>query len=273
MGTTTAAAAWSLLPSIIPLREKIGNYDPSARRSPTMQIIPLREKIGNYDCVSTRNGRGQIIPLQEKIGNYDDELHAQPNREIIPLREKIGNYDTSACRPMASSIIPLREKIGNYDILSLPPSAAWIIPLREKIGNYDLICSSITGTRIIPLREKIGNYDLCYWTSPASWKAFWRRARTVSSRNYGVWNWSLKSYRWTDKIPRQNGRPRRFLHAGVRRFLLTLTKLPVLSTPAAMSANLKCSIGIIKADLIFPCYFLSFACGDGVLWYNYFVRL
>ena len=91
--------------------------------------------------------------------------------------------------------------------------------------------------------------------------------------NYGVWNWSLKSYRWTDKIPRQNGRPRRFLHAGVRRFLLTLTKLSVLSTPAAMSANLKCSIGIIKADLIFPCYFLSFACGVGVLWYNYFVRL
>ena len=52
-----------------------------------------------------------------------------------------------------------------------------------------------------------------------------------------------------------------------------ITKLSVLSTPAAMSANLKCSIGIIKADLIFPCYFLSFACGVGVLWYNYFVRL
>ena len=214
-----------------------------------------------------------IIPLREKTGNYDGGSGMSQSVKIIPLREKTGNYDVRRCLVTHTQIIPLREKTGNYDEFLPIAAPRKIIPLREKTGNYDLLPSNAAGFQIIPLREKIGNYDLCYWTSPASWKAFWRRARTVSSRNYGVWNWSLKSYRWTDKIPRQNGRPRRFLHAGVRRFLLTLTKLSVLSTPAAMSANLKCSIGIIKADLIFPCYFLSFACGVGVLWYNYFVRL
>ena len=236
-------------------------------------IIPLREKTGNYDANGAVLNLTWIIPLREKTGNYDVVIGQLSSVTIIPLREKAGNYDLRNSAWALLVIIPLREKTGNYDDEKEILALGMIIPLREKTGNYDPKCRLLMILRIIPLREKIGNYDLCYWTSPASWKAFWRRARTVSSRNYGVWNWSLKSYRWTDKIPRQNGRPRRFLHAGVRRFLLTLTKLSVLSTPAAMSANLKCSIGIIKADLIFPCYFLSFACGVGVLWYNYFVRL
>ena len=34
---------------IIPLREKIGNYDDSVLVKQERLIIPLREKIGNYD--------------------------------------------------------------------------------------------------------------------------------------------------------------------------------------------------------------------------------
>ena len=36
-----------------------------------MEIIPLREKIGNYDHISTFSISRIIIPLREKIGNYD----------------------------------------------------------------------------------------------------------------------------------------------------------------------------------------------------------
>ena len=35
---------------IIPLREKIGNYDRESARDVCLGIIPLREKIGNYDA-------------------------------------------------------------------------------------------------------------------------------------------------------------------------------------------------------------------------------
>ncbi len=34
---------------IIPLREKIGNYDQNGGSIMLVMIIPLREKIGNYD--------------------------------------------------------------------------------------------------------------------------------------------------------------------------------------------------------------------------------
>ena len=34
-------------------------------------IIPLREKIGNYDSWSFMPSEWFIIPLREKIGNYD----------------------------------------------------------------------------------------------------------------------------------------------------------------------------------------------------------
>ena len=36
---------------IIPLREKIGNYDTFAFAIASFLIIPLREKIGNYDLI------------------------------------------------------------------------------------------------------------------------------------------------------------------------------------------------------------------------------
>ena len=34
-------------------------------------IIPLREKIGNYDEIGVLHSNRDIIPLREKIGNYD----------------------------------------------------------------------------------------------------------------------------------------------------------------------------------------------------------
>ena len=37
-------------------------------------IIPLREKIGNYDNATNANVKYFIIPLREKIGNYDNML-------------------------------------------------------------------------------------------------------------------------------------------------------------------------------------------------------
>ena len=37
-------------------------------------IIPLREKIGNYDRISLKMSELIIIPLREKIGNYDKSI-------------------------------------------------------------------------------------------------------------------------------------------------------------------------------------------------------
>ena len=36
-----------------------------------VRIIPLREKIGNYDVIFSGIDEPVIIPLREKIGNYD----------------------------------------------------------------------------------------------------------------------------------------------------------------------------------------------------------
>ena len=60
---------------------------------PEYTIIPLREKIGNYDGVTSRSVKPTIIPLREKIGNYDWSRLTVSTTTIIPLREKIGNYD------------------------------------------------------------------------------------------------------------------------------------------------------------------------------------
>ncbi len=68
-------------------------------------IIPLREKIGNYDGLSRLVGIFKIIPLREKIGNYDPKFIAICAVAIIPLREKIGNYDIKRYR---------KEAIKNY---------------------------------------------------------------------------------------------------------------------------------------------------------------
>ena len=59
---------------IIPLREKIGNYDMNRHMFMPEIIIPLREKIGNYDSVPPFLVGRFIIPLREKIGNYDNML-------------------------------------------------------------------------------------------------------------------------------------------------------------------------------------------------------
>ena len=41
--------------AVIPLREKMGNYDGEAARDPFQPVIPLREKMGNNDNVSAPN--------------------------------------------------------------------------------------------------------------------------------------------------------------------------------------------------------------------------
>ena len=58
-------------------------------------IIPLREKIGNYDNLHSPVADTVIIPLREKIGNYDGGQLLCTTFLIIPLREKIGNYDSA----------------------------------------------------------------------------------------------------------------------------------------------------------------------------------
>ena len=72
--------------SIIPLREKTGNYDFNPRRQDRADIIPLREKTGNYDALMALSAIITIIPLREKTGNYDE----------IPLRSPTAqNYTTT----------------------------------------------------------------------------------------------------------------------------------------------------------------------------------
>ena len=71
---------------IIPLREKIGNYDSCNSLEMVFTIIPLREKIGNYDGLSRLVGIFKIIPLREKIGNYDIKRYR---------KEAIKNYTTT----------------------------------------------------------------------------------------------------------------------------------------------------------------------------------
>ena len=73
MGTTTFHASDDWQVEIIPLREKIGNYDPKFIAFCTAAIIPLREKIGNYDFLLVKLVGAIIIPLREKIGNYDSQ--------------------------------------------------------------------------------------------------------------------------------------------------------------------------------------------------------
>ena len=161
-----------------------------------------------------------IIPLREKTGNYDPCLGKVLRDGIIPLREKTGNYDILSKILFPLMIIPLREKTGNYDVVIGQLSSVTIIPLREKTGNYDPKCRLLMILRIIPLREKIGNYDLCYWTSPASWKAFWRRARTVSSRKLRrlelefeklQMDWQNTAPKWEAKTLPPRGRPEVFI--------------------------------------------------------------
>ena len=81
----------------------------------TVSIIPLREKTGNYDLRPSTMHRMTIIPLREKTGNYDCDVRRKSYAQIIPLREKTGNYDIMAEFDMRVNIIPLREKTGNYD--------------------------------------------------------------------------------------------------------------------------------------------------------------
>ena len=49
-------------------------------------IIPLREKIGNYDSCNSLEMVFTIIPLREKIGNYDIKRYR---------KEAIKNYTTT----------------------------------------------------------------------------------------------------------------------------------------------------------------------------------
>ena len=122
---------------IIPLREKIGNYDAAARRPDVATIIPLREKIGNYDHLADFLLLFEIIPLREKIGNYDRASRAIPGRLIIPLREKIGNYDTqSRTQLCAANYTTTRENWELRLALDLPLRRRYYTTTRE-IGNYD----------------------------------------------------------------------------------------------------------------------------------------
>ena len=75
-----------LAPLIIPLREKIGNYDSCNSLEMVFTIIPLREKIGNYDYILRLYKGFFIIPLREKIGNYDRRRSVSVQGQIMPLK-------------------------------------------------------------------------------------------------------------------------------------------------------------------------------------------
>ena len=160
LGTTTSKfRAWSKC-QIIPLREKIGNYDYVITRVKGWAIIPLREKIGNYDPVrdmviyhanytTTRENwelrpffTVSLSPFYYTTTRENWELRQSFHlpfllRRLYHYERKLGTTTCSAQARSAFAIIPLREKIGNYDSRVYLDSGYLIIPLREKIGNYD----------------------------------------------------------------------------------------------------------------------------------------
>ena len=62
-------------------------------RGISVAVIPLREKMGNYDMSQEQFNQLAVIPLREKMGNYDPEPRETARPFVIPLREKMGNYD------------------------------------------------------------------------------------------------------------------------------------------------------------------------------------
>ena len=62
-------------------------------RGISVTVIPLREKMGNYDLLLPSEELLRVIPLREKMGNYDPFSQSRSLRTVIPLREKMGNYD------------------------------------------------------------------------------------------------------------------------------------------------------------------------------------
>ena len=61
------------------------------------RVIPLREKMGNYDCWLLGVSGYPVIPLREKMGNYDNVLDDNILATVIPLREKMGNGELRQC--------------------------------------------------------------------------------------------------------------------------------------------------------------------------------
>ena len=53
-------------------------------------IIPLREKIGNYDSMVLMSSFAGIIPLREKIGNYDDNRGFKSFDKLYHYERKLG---------------------------------------------------------------------------------------------------------------------------------------------------------------------------------------
>ena len=82
---------------IIPLREKIGNYDAGDSTAQALEIIPLREKIGNYDTVAFAIASFLIIPLREKIGNYDHSHEKGVQVILYHYERKLGTTTSNYC--------------------------------------------------------------------------------------------------------------------------------------------------------------------------------
>ena len=207
-------------------------------------IIPLREKTGNYDR----------FPLAVLPGrNYTT---TRENRELRPSRLphcSQPHYTTTRENRELRPFEQFLSQSGNYTTTRENRELRHCSPLQELHADYT---TTRENRELRPLSSIM--VQAAYYTTTREN----RELRPGTCEKSGSLDYTTtrenKELRLTWLLPFSS---------------VIITKLSVLSTPAAMSANLKCSIGIIKADLIFPCYFLSFACGVGVLWYNYFVRL
>ena len=66
-------------------------------RGISVAVIPLREKMGNYDRCCISGCPAVVIPLREKMGNYDYMFGKDAFSLVIPLREKMGNGELRQC--------------------------------------------------------------------------------------------------------------------------------------------------------------------------------
>ena len=130
-----------------------------------MAVIPLREKMGNYDNNIPTIAFNWVIPLREKMGNYDRPLLAITARPVIPLREKMGNYHLLLMPNFWPVVIPLREKMGNGELRQcLSPQYSVMIP-PHIISAFTVFVNPQTErnvlTKIVP-----GNGCSLPWSSP-----------------------------------------------------------------------------------------------------------
>ena len=146
-----------MIGQIIPLREKIGNYDLSVHILHGLPIIPLREKIGNYDFLNALVIIYNIIPLREKIGNYDLSVTALTHwayytttRENWELRRKASTV------PDHSRLYHYERKLGTTTSSILHSPIIELYHYERKLGTTTFENDLWSEFRLYHYERKLG---------------------------------------------------------------------------------------------------------------------